>query len=69
MSPSKKARRSSIPYFSIASRSMPQPKAKALPFVGIEAAIGDHARVHHPEPSTSIQPSEPPITRRPFSIE
>ena len=46
-SPSKKARRSSIPYFSMASRSTPTPQAKPCHSVGIEAGQFDHPAVDH----------------------
>ncbi len=46
-SDSKKGRRSGAPYFSMAKRSMPPPKAKPWYFVRIDAAHLQHARMDH----------------------
>jgi hypothetical protein len=58
-SPSKKARRSSMPYFSMAMRSTPVPKAKPCHFVGIEPAVPRSpcgAPCRSPAPPSSLRP-------------
>ncbi len=45
--PSKKARRSSMPYLSIASRSMPQPKAKPCHSSGSSPQLAITRRMDH----------------------
>src|SRR4030095_11095129 len=68
-SPSKKARKSSMPYFSIASRSTPVPKAKPCHSSGSSPQPPSPRGWPIPLPSTSIQPSLPPTTRRPLSMD
>ena len=58
-----------MPYLSIASRSTPVPKAKPCHSSGSSPQAAMTRGWTMPLPSTSIQPSLPPTTRRPFSID